>query len=115
MNDPDDFGDADPDERVAVRRLFFDVDDTLTWHGQLPEVAAAALYKARAFGLSLVAVTGRSYSWAEMLLRLFPLDAAVAETGACALVRVEGAKLEVIHTEPDDVVRRDLAELRHRA
>jgi HAD superfamily hydrolase (TIGR01484 family) len=105
---PEPFNDADPVMRARISRLFFDVDDTITWKGQLPEVAAAALYKAAASGLQLVAVTGRSYSWAEMLLRLFPLTAAVAETGACALVRMSGQLLDVIHTEPDVAVRRSL-------
>ncbi|HEY4220829.1 MAG TPA: HAD-IIB family hydrolase [Myxococcota bacterium] len=112
---PPDFSDADPALRIRARTLLFDVDDTLTWHGQLPEVAAQALYKAKACGLSLVAVTGRSYAWAEMLLRLFPLDAAIAETGACALVREQGMRLRVIHTEPDDDVRAALARDRDRA
>lgn len=114
------FTDAPVEARAAADRLFFDIDDTLTWQGQLPEVAALALYKAHAAGISLVAVTGRSFSWAEMMLRLFPLDAAVAETGACALVRAprtggHGAHIEIIHTEPDVEVRRSHADLREAA
>lgn len=120
---------ADPHHRCAVDKLFFDVDDTLTWRGQLPEAAALALYKAHAAGMSLFAVTGRSFSWAEMLMRLFPLDAAIAETGACALVRVDthrgvgstesgsvriDGRVDVVHTEPDAKVRRDLARERER-
>lgn len=119
MTQPDvpSFADAPPDARAAADRLFFDVDDTLTWQGQLPEVAASALYKAKAAGISLVAVTGRSFAWAEMLLRLFPLDAAIAETGACALVRDPGhtARIDVLHTEPDPAVRRENARARERA
>lgn len=111
----DDFADADPQARSRVTRLLFDVDDTLTWHGQLPEVAAQALYKAKSAGLSLVAVTGRSYAWAEMLLRLFPLDAAVAETGACALLRADGMRLHVVHHEPSDAARAVMASARHAA
>ena len=114
---PEPFASTDADLRSHVDRLFFDVDDTLTWRGQLPEVAALALYKARAAGLSLVAVTGRSFAWAEMLLRMFPLDAAVAETGACALVRsrTHSDLLKVIHSEPDDATRRELARDRNKA
>lgn len=120
---------ADPQQRSGVDRLFFDVDDTLTWRGQLPEAAAVALYKAHAAGLSLFAVTGRSFAWAEMLMRFFPLDAAIAETGACALVRVDtrrgvsstesgsvriDGRVDVMHTEPDPQVRRELARERER-
>lgn len=114
MDDLPLFGDSDPDLRAGARMLAFDVDDTLTWRGQLPEAAARALYAAEAAGLTLIAVTGRSYSWAEMLLRLFPLTAAVAETGAVALVRRGGA-LEVLHHEPDAAVRADNAARRDRA
>ncbi|MCC7108028.1 MAG: HAD family phosphatase [Deltaproteobacteria bacterium] len=98
------FGSSGQDLRAAARILAFDVDDTLTWQGQLPQAAAQALYAASEAGLILIAVTGRSYSWAEMLMRLFPLAAAVAETGAVALVR-SGAVLEVVHHEPDAAVR----------
>lgn len=108
------FGDSAPDLRARARILAFDVDDTLTWRGQLPEAAARALYAAEAAGLTLIAVTGRSYSWAEMLLRLFPLAAAVAETGAVALVR-RGATLELLHHEPDPAVRAETAARRDRA
>lgn len=107
-------GDSDADLRAQARVLAFDVDDTLTWHGQLPQVAAQALYAAHDAGLTLIAVTGRSYAWAEMLLRLFPLSAAVAETGAVALVH--GARfLEVLHHEPDEGVRKAGAIVRDRA
>ena len=46
--------------RAQVKRLYFDVDDTVTWQGMLPEGAAHALFRAADAGLSLVAVTGRS-------------------------------------------------------
>jgi HAD superfamily hydrolase (TIGR01484 family) len=111
---PVDFSEADAGARTAVTRVFFDVDDTLTWHGQLPEIAASALYKARALGLSLVAVTGRSYAWAELLMRFFPLDAAVAETGACAFVR-DGATVVAIHSITDVHERDTLADSRRAA
>jgi HAD superfamily hydrolase (TIGR01484 family) len=101
---PEALRDTDPSALENVSRLFFDLDDTVTWRGQLPEVAARALYAAQAAGLSLVAVTGRSFSWAELFVRLFPVDAVIAETGACALVRT-GMKVEVIHHEPDPLVR----------
>lgn len=111
------FSDAPAEVRGDITRLFFDIDDTLTWHGQIPEVAVGALYRAHAAGLSLVAVTGRSFAWAEMILRLFPLDAAVAETGAVALVRHRShlQRVDVVHSEPDDSVRRAHTELRQAA
>lgn len=94
-------------ERAAVRHLFFDVDDTLTWQGGLPEEAASALYRAAERGLSLVAVTGRSAAWAELLLRLLPLKAAIAETGALCLIKGARGNVEVLHAEPDAARRQD--------
>lgn len=87
--------------RAACTRLFFDVDDTLTWHGRLPEEAVRALYRAKAEGLTLCAVTGRSFAWGELMVRLFPFDAVVAETGANALYFDADKRLRVLHHEDD--------------
>lgn len=103
---PPPFSSAPVPLRAGVRFLLFDVDDTVTWQGALPEVAARALYRAADAGLRLVAVTGRSASWAELLLRLFPLEAAVAETGALCLVKADGGRVELMHSEPDAERRR---------
>lgn len=97
---------ADPAVLRAVNRLYFDVDDTLTWRGKLPEETLAALYRAHEQGLSLVAVTGRSAAWAEMMMRLFPFDAAVAETGALCFVKTTGGALAILHSDPDEAQRR---------
>ncbi len=93
-------------QRAAITRLFFDVDDTLTWQGRLPEEAMRALYRARAAGLTLCAVTGRSFAWGEMLVRLFPLDAVVAETGASALYFDGAGRLQTLHHEEASERRR---------
>ena len=94
------------EQRAAVTRLFFDVDDTLTWQGRLPEEAMRALYRAKAAGLTLCAVTGRSFAWGEMLVRLFPLDAVVAETGASALYFDKAGRLQTLHHEEASERRR---------
>lgn len=116
---PPPFSSAPAAVRSRARFLLFDVDDTVTWQGALPEVAARALYRAQGAGLRLVAVTGRSASWAELLLRLFPLEAAIAETGALCLVKTRGAtgggRVEVLHSEPDASRRRANDEQRRRA
>jgi HAD superfamily hydrolase (TIGR01484 family) len=111
------FSQSPASARAQVQQLFFDVDDTLTWEGHLPAAACASLYRAADAGLELVAVTGRSASWAEMLLRLFPLRAAVAETGAMAFVKGPtglGAPITVLHSEPDPARRRENDALRMR-
>jgi hydroxymethylpyrimidine pyrophosphatase-like HAD family hydrolase len=95
------FSSCPPELRAGCTRLFFDVDDTLTWHGRLPEVAVRALYRARDAGLMLCAVTGRSFAWGELMVRLFPFDAVVAETGANALFFDAAGRLRVLHHEAD--------------
>jgi HAD superfamily hydrolase (TIGR01484 family) len=99
------FGECPSEERAGLGRLFFDVDDTLTWQGELPATACDALYRAAHAGIELVAVTGRSASWAEMLLRLFPLRAAVGETGAMAFVKNAKGLIDVLHSENDPAQR----------
>ncbi len=116
------FFECDVAKRKNVDRLFFDVDDTLTNDGQLLPAATDALHRAKALGLSLVAVTGRSLSWAEMLLRLFPLDAAVGETGAACLYWTlddevtgnGGRRVAALHSEPD-ADRRETNRLKRQA
>jgi HAD superfamily hydrolase (TIGR01484 family) len=111
---PPSFSSAPAAARAACTRLFFDVDDTLTWHGRLPDEAVRALYRAKDAGLSLCAVTGRSFAWGELLVRLFPLDAVVAETGASALYFDERGRLQAMHHEDDDE-RARLAQVRAHA
>lgn len=91
--------------RARASHLFFDVDDTLTCDGQLPERTVQSLYRAHDAGIHLVAVTGRSAAWAELLLRLFPLRAAVAETGALCLYKGEQNQVHELHSQPDEKVR----------
>ncbi|HEU4406748.1 MAG TPA: HAD hydrolase family protein [Polyangiaceae bacterium] len=78
--------------------VVFDLDDTALDHGRLTEPALAALYRARAAGLRLVAATGRPAGWAEVFARVLPIDGAVAENGAVAYYR-DGARVR--STEPE--------------
>lgn len=58
-----------------------DVDDTLTWEGQLVPAAFLALQKARDAGLRVVPVTGRPGGWVDHLARMWPVDGVVGENG----------------------------------
>ncbi len=62
--------------------LLFDLDDTFLDHTQLSEDAYRALFRMRESGLRLIALTGRPASWAELVTRMWPVDAAIAENGA---------------------------------
>lgn len=67
---------------AGVRALFFDIDDTLTTHGQLTAPAFAALWRAREAGLLLVPVTGRPAGWCDHIARMWPVAAVIGENGA---------------------------------
>ena len=60
----------------------FDVDDTITQHGELMSCALDSMRKLRDLGLRLIAVTGRPLGWAEVFSRVLPVDVAIGENGA---------------------------------
>lgn len=65
----------------------FDIDDTVTTHGQLDLEAYAALFALKRAGLKLMAVTGRPLGFAEIVARTWCVDAAVGENGAGYIAR----------------------------
>lgn len=75
------------DEVRPIVGVVFDLDDTLFDHGALTEGAYRALFRLREAGLRLIACTGRPAGWADVVVRQWPIDAAVAENGALAKVR----------------------------
>jgi len=70
-----------------LRGVAFDLDDTLLDHGRLGEAAYSSLFRLLEAGLELYGVTGRPAGWAELLARLFPVRAVVAENGALFCAR----------------------------
>jgi len=74
-------------EAQRLRGVAFDLDDTLLDHGKLTEAAYSALFRLVEAGLSLYGVTGRPAGWADVLTRLFPVQAVVAENGAISCLR----------------------------
>ncbi len=74
---------AESDPYFDRRRIIaFDLDDTLTEHGQLPSEIHAALESAQKKNWITILVTGRPAGWADALIKLLPFDAIVAENGA---------------------------------
>lgn len=80
------------EDAARLRGFLFDLDDTLLDHGRLVPDALAALYRLRAAGLELFAVTGRPAGWGAVIAHQWPIDGAVTENGALALRR-EGARV----------------------
>lgn len=79
-------------EAARLRALATDLDDTVLDHGLLGVDALAALHALRDAGLPVFVATGRPLGWAEVVCRLLPVVAVLAENGACAAVR-DGARV----------------------
>lgn len=75
------------EEAARLRGVAFDLDDTLLDHGRLKEATYSALFRLVEAGLDLYGVTGRPAGWADVLARLFPVRAIVAENGAIVCAR----------------------------
>jgi HAD superfamily hydrolase (TIGR01484 family) len=75
------------EEAARLRGVAFDLDDTLLDHGRLHEATYSALFRLLEAGLDLYGVTGRPAGWADVLARLFPVRAVVAENGALVCAR----------------------------
>jgi HAD superfamily hydrolase (TIGR01484 family) len=75
------------EEAARLRGVAFDLDDTLLDHGRLAEATYSALFRLVDGGLSLYGVTGRPAGWADVLARVFPVRAIVAENGAVVCAR----------------------------
>jgi HAD superfamily hydrolase (TIGR01484 family) len=107
------------EEARSLEGLLFDLDDTLLDHGRLGLDAYSALHRLRESGLGLVAVTGRPAGWGEVLVRQWPIDAAVTENGAFSLHLEHGVVRRVDRHEPERTertrrLRALVAELRER-
>ncbi len=80
-------------EATSIRGMVFDLDDTVLDHGALTEAAYSSLFRLKELGLKRIACTGRPAGWAEIIMRQWPLDAAIAENGAIAFVRNDKAMI----------------------
>lgn len=99
---------------LKIELVAFDVDDTFTTHGVLSRDAYTALWSLHESGLRLVAATGRPHGWADVWARLWPIDYAVAENGACWVWR-EGGGTRTGYTVSDaerEQQRQTLARIR---
>ena len=72
-------------ERLRIRGVFTDIDDTLTTDGAITDDALQALHDLKAAGINVIAITGRPVGWSEPFARSWPVDAIVAENGAVLL------------------------------
>ena len=62
-----------------------DIDDTLTWHGELVPEAYVGLARLRDAGLKVVPVTGRPGGWVDHIARMWPVDGVVRAPSAFSM------------------------------
>lgn len=80
----------------AIRFVLFDIDDTITEDGKLPEESYSALWALSRAGIGVVPVTGRPAGWCDLIARQWPVDGVVGENGAFALY-LEGETLRRLY------------------
>ena len=74
----------------SIDWVLTDVDDTLTWQGQLPPETLVALKALRDAGKKVVAVTGACAGWCDHIAQLWPVDAVLGENGAFVMEKKNG-------------------------
>ena len=62
--------------------IFTDVDDTLTWEGELPQEAFEAMFLLKQNGIKLIPVTGACAGWCDCMVRTWPVSSIIGENGA---------------------------------
>ena len=77
----------------GIRFVLFDIDDTITEGGLLPEESYSALWALRRAGIAAVPVTGRPAGWCDLIARQWPVAGVVGENGALAF-HMKGERLE---------------------
>ncbi len=71
-------------DAAGIRYALFDIDDTITDGGSLPEESYSALWALRRAGILAVPVTGRPAGWCDLIARQWPVAGVVGENGAFA-------------------------------
>jgi hypothetical protein len=72
----------EPEVVRGLSGIFFDIDDTFTTKGKIPEASFAALWSLYDAGLSTVPITGRPAGWCDHIARMWPVTGVVGENGA---------------------------------
>jgi len=74
-------------DNTGIAAIFTDIDDTLTWQGQVVPAAYDAIVRLSEAGIPVGLATGRAGGFAEVLALLWPVTFALAENGGYAVLR----------------------------
>jgi HAD superfamily hydrolase (TIGR01484 family) len=97
MRAPRPIGELGRDQAAAVRFVLFDIDDTITEGGLLPECSYSAMWALRRAGIAAVPVTGRPAGWCDLIARQWPVAGVVGENGAFAFYVRDGRLTRLFH------------------
>jgi len=90
-------GELDRALAAHIRFVLFDIDDTITEGGLLPEASYSALWALRRAGVAAVPVTGRPAGWCDLIARQWPVSGVVGENGAFAFYMKDGRLSRLFH------------------
>lgn len=93
--------------------VFTDVDDTLTWQGQVPLETQTALYRLVAENIQVVPVTGASAGWCDCLMKIWPIHSIIGENGAFYMHRTANGTVCKKFLKPEAHIARDVQRLRN--
>jgi hypothetical protein len=65
----------------AIDYVLTDVDDTLTHGGRLPPETFRAMSRLQKAGIKVIPVTAAPAGWCDQMVRMWPVDAVIAENG----------------------------------
>jgi HAD superfamily hydrolase (TIGR01484 family) len=102
MSHPRPIGELGREAAAGIRYVLFDIDDTITEGGLLPEESYSALWSLRRAGLSAVPVTGRPAGWCDLIARQWPVAGVVGENGAFAFYMKDGHLERLFHPAAPD-------------
>lgn len=75
-------GDIEKDVAESISTVLFDIDDTFTLHGKIPDKSFSALWSLKRVGIRAVPITGRPAGWCDHIARMWPVSGVVGENGA---------------------------------
>lgn len=85
---------------AGVDFVLTDMDDTLTYRGRLSAATYDALERLQAGSVKVIPVTAAPAGWCDQMVRMWPVDAVIAENGGVSMLRTaDGVQRTCWHEE----------------
>jgi HAD superfamily hydrolase (TIGR01484 family) len=76
-----------PEDFDGAAFVLTDMDDTLTFRGRLSARTYEALERLQDGGIRVIPVTAAPAGWCDQMVRMWPIDAVIAENGGISMLR----------------------------